>query len=130
MAEELHELDDRALMTVARQGSRESFVHLYNRHSSAATAYARRLVRQGADEHDVVADAFLRVFDILSRGLGPRDSFRPYLLRVVRNAVYDRTRAERRVELTDELSVLEGVEPFRPRATGRTSSTAGSASSV
>jgi RNA polymerase sigma factor (sigma-70 family) len=112
-AEDLHELDDRALMTAVRQGRKESFGHLYHRHAAAAAAYARRLVGHGADEHDIVADAFLRVFGILARGMGPQDSFRPYLLRAVRNAAYDRSRAERRLELTDELSVLEGVVPFR-----------------
>lgn len=118
-AQELPELDDRALMTAVRHGSVESFAQLYRRHATAASAYARRLVRQSADEHDIVADAFLRVFGILSRGLGPQDSFRPYLLRAVRNAAYDRTRAERRLELTDELSVLEGAQPFRDTAVER-----------
>ncbi|HET9658119.1 MAG TPA: sigma-70 family RNA polymerase sigma factor [Kineosporiaceae bacterium] len=119
IAEGQRELDDRELMTAVREGRSENFAHLYHRHSAAAAAYARRLVRQGADEHDVVAEAFLRVFGILSRGLGPQDSFRPYLLRAVRNAAYDRTRAERRLELTDEISVLEGVEPFRDTAVER-----------
>lgn len=116
---EPHPLDDRALMTAVREGSSESFLHLYQRHVAAAAAYARRLVRQKADEHDVVADAFLRVFGILSRGKGPQDSFRPYLLRAVRNAAYDRARAERRLELTDDLCVLEGAQPFRDTAVER-----------
>jgi RNA polymerase sigma factor (sigma-70 family) len=115
-AEDLYQLDDRELMAEVRQGNVDSFAHLYRRHVTAAAAYARRLVRQNADEHDVVADAFLRVFGILSRGLGPKDSFRPYLLRAVRNAAYDRTRAERRLALTDELSVLEGAQPFHDTA--------------
>lgn len=114
--QELHTLDDQALMTAVRQGNAESFAHLYRRHAAAAAAYARRLVRQSADEHDIVADAFLRVFGVLSRGLGPQGSFRPYLLRAVRNAAYDRTRAERRLELTDQLAVLEGAQPFRDTA--------------
>jgi RNA polymerase sigma factor (sigma-70 family) len=116
---EPHPLDDRALMTAVREGDPESFVHLYQRHVAAAAAYARRLVRQRADEHDVVADAFLRVLGILSRGKGPQDTFRPYLLRAVRNAAYDRARAERRLELTDEPCVLEGVQPFRDTAVER-----------
>lgn len=115
-AEDLDQLDDRELMAEVRQGNADSFAYLYRRHVTAAAAYARRLVRQNADEHDVVADAFLRVFGILSRGLGPKDSFRPYLLRAVRNAAYDRTRAERRLALTDELSVLEGAQPFHDTA--------------
>jgi RNA polymerase sigma factor (sigma-70 family) len=115
-AEDLHQLDDRELMAEVRQGNVDSFAHLYQRHVTAAATYARRLVRQNADEHDVVADAFLRVFGILSRGLGPKDSFRPYLLRAVRNAAYDRTRAERRLALTDELSMLEGAQPFHDTA--------------
>lgn len=118
-AEDPSQLDDRALMSAVREGELDSYAHLYNRHAAAATAYARRLVRQRADEHDVVADAFLRVLGILSRGRGPQDSFRPYLLRAVRNVAYDRTRAERRLELTDEISVLEGAEPFRDTAVER-----------
>jgi RNA polymerase sigma factor (sigma-70 family) len=118
-AEDPSQLDDRALMSAVREGSVESFAQLYRRHAAVATAYARRLVRQSADEHDVVADAFLRVLGILSRGRGPRDSFRPYLLRAVRNAAYDRTRAERRLELTGEITALEGAEPFRDTAVER-----------
>lgn len=114
--DDLTQLDDRALMAAVRQGSRDSFALLYSRHVDAAAGYARRLVRQSADEHDIVAEAFIRVYAILARGLGPQDSFRPYLLRAVRNAAYDRTRAERRLELTDEVTVLEGVVPFRDTA--------------
>jgi RNA polymerase sigma factor (sigma-70 family) len=117
--EDPNQLDDRALMSAVREGSVESFAHLYHRHAAVATAYARRLVRQSADEDDVVADAFLRVLGILSRGRGPQESFRPYLLRAVRNAAYDRTRAERRLELTGEVTVLEGAEPFRDTAVER-----------
>lgn len=115
-AENLSQLDDRALMSAVREGSQESFAHLYRRHAVAAAAYARRLVRQSADEHDIVSEAFLRVFGILRRGQGPQDSFRPYLLRAIRNAAYDRTRAERRLELTGEITVLEGSEPFHDTA--------------
>jgi RNA polymerase sigma factor (sigma-70 family) len=115
-ADNLNQLDDRTLMSAVREGSPESFDQLYRRHWAAAAAYARRLVRQSADQHDIVAEAFARVFGILSRGRGPQDSFRPYLLRAIRNAAYDRTRAERRLELTGELTQLEGVEPFRDTA--------------
>ena len=111
--EDLCRVDDGTLMMAVREGSVETFAELYRRHAAVAAAYARRFVRQSADEHDIVAEAFLRILGILLRGLGPQEEFRPYLLRAVRNAAYDRARADRKLELTDELSVLEGMEPFR-----------------
>jgi RNA polymerase sigma factor (sigma-70 family) len=117
--ERLAGADDRDLMNAVRLGCVESFAELYQRHVAAALAYAGRLVTQNADAKDVVADVFLRVFGILSRGFGPQDSFRPYLMRAVRNAAYDRTRAQGRIDLTGDVSVLEGCLPFHDTAVER-----------
>jgi DNA-directed RNA polymerase specialized sigma24 family protein len=61
----------------------------------AARSLARQLVRNRAEADDVVAETFAKILDLLHRGGGPDDAFRPYLLTAVRRAAYDRHRAER-----------------------------------
>ncbi len=104
--------DDAELMAAVRRGEHEVFGLLYSRHEGSAARYARRLMRSSDDANDVVAEAFARLLGILQRGLGPTDEFRPYLMRTVRNVAYDHGRTSRKLEFTDEMSVLEGVVPF------------------
>ncbi|MGL5829040.1 MAG: RNA polymerase sigma factor, partial [Angustibacter sp.] len=106
-------VDDSMIMAAVRRGQSELFGVLYRRHAAVASMYARRLARNGDDANDVVAEAFARVLDILQRGLGPTDEFRPYLMRTVRNITYDRYRADRFIELTDDPADLDGVSEFR-----------------
>ncbi len=113
MSVNVENIDDGMIMAAVRRGQSDLFGVLYRRHSAVASMYARRLARNGEDANDVVAEAFARVLDILQRGLGPAEDFRPYLMRTVRNITYDRYRAERFVELTDDMSDLDDVSEFR-----------------
>lgn len=94
---------DADLILAARSGDDAAYAQLYARHVGAARAAARSLIRSRADAEDLVSEAFTRVLRALRNGGGPELAFRPYLLTSVRNAFYDRTRKEARVEVTDEV---------------------------
>src|SRR5262249_30744966 len=66
-------------------------------------AVGRHLTGNKAHAQDVVAAAFPPVPSALQRGAGPEMAFRPYLLTSVRNAFYDRTRKDKRLDVTDEV---------------------------
>ncbi len=89
-----------------------AYGELYRRHVTAAQGLARQLVRGPAEVDDVVADTFSRVLDLMRRGGGPQDAFRPYLLTAVRRGAYDRYRGERRSVVTDEIEAYDPGQPF------------------
>ncbi|HSK60686.1 MAG TPA: sigma-70 family RNA polymerase sigma factor [Actinomycetospora sp.] len=91
--------------------STAAFATLYARHHAAARALARQLARSPADADDLVAGAFTRMLEVLRAGRGPTEAFRAYLLTSVRHLAYDRTRAERRLDLTDDLADVHGADP-------------------
>lgn len=69
-------------------------------------------MRNRAEADDVVAEIFAKILDLLHRGGGPDDAFRPYLLTAVRCAAHDRHRAERRQLVTDEMEAFDRGVPF------------------
>lgn len=83
----------------ARAGDQAALEELYRSHRDVAAVLAAKLVDDGPDVDDVVADAFVQVFAQLRAGAGPRTSFRPYLLVAVRNAAIDLARRSARIEL-------------------------------
>ncbi|PVZ14929.1 sigma-70 family RNA polymerase sigma factor [Actinomycetospora cinnamomea] len=95
----------------ADHDSTAAFAALYARHHDAARALARQLARSPADADDLVAGAFMRMLEVLRAGRGPTEAFRAYLLTSVRHLAYDRSRAERRLDLTDEIADVHGVDP-------------------
>lgn len=98
----------------ADRDSTDAFATLYGRHQQAARALARQLARSPADADDLVAGAFTRMLEILRAGRGPTEAFRAYLLTSVRHLAYDRSRAERRLDLTDDIAdvaSIRGVDP-------------------
>ncbi|MFD8983486.1 RNA polymerase sigma factor [Streptomyces sp. NPDC059564] len=58
---------------------------LYRRHRRAALAYARTCCRTPQDAEDLVSEAFVRTFQAVRSGTGPRGPWRAYLLAVVRH---------------------------------------------
>ncbi|WP_163573187.1 RNA polymerase sigma factor [Fodinicola feengrottensis] len=94
---------DAELITAARSGEADAYETLYRRHCEAARRYALSLAGNPADRDDLVSEAFAKVLSALRAGGGPDLAFRSYLLSVVRNAFYDRTRQERRVDVTDDM---------------------------
>jgi RNA polymerase sigma factor (sigma-70 family) len=95
----------------ADRDSTDAFATLYGRHQQAARALARQLARSPADVDDLVAGAFTRMLEILRAGRGPTEAFRAYLLTSVRHLAYDRSRAERRLDLTDDITDVHGIDP-------------------
>ncbi|WP_207934831.1 sigma-70 family RNA polymerase sigma factor, partial [Actinomadura sp. KC06] len=105
------EVSDAELIARVRAGDVAAYGTLYERHLAAARGLARHLAgRDGAD--DAVQDAFTKVLKVLKSGGGPAAGFRPYLLTVVRRTVYDRRRAERRVQHTDTIESFDPGVPF------------------
>jgi RNA polymerase sigma factor (sigma-70 family) len=103
---------DADLIKASRTGDAAAYDSLYRRHVAAAHGLARQLVRNRAEADDVVAETFAKILDLLHRGGGPDDAFRPYLLTAVRRAAYDRHRAERRQLVTDEMEAFDRGVPF------------------
>lgn len=103
---------DSELITAVRDGARPAFGLLYERHRAAAYHLARQLVRSPAEADDLVSEAFARVLDTLLAGGGPDSAFRAYLLTTLRNGFYDKTRRDKRVQLTDDLSDVDPGVPF------------------
>ena len=97
------ERSDAELITAVRVGDTAAYEELYRRHVDAAMSVGRHLTGSKADAEDVVSEAFARVLSALQRGAGPEMAFRPYLLTSVRNAFYDRTRKDKRLDVTDEV---------------------------
>jgi RNA polymerase sigma factor (sigma-70 family) len=98
---------DADLLTAVRTGDTAAFGVLYDRHGAAARRLARVLVRDPSDADDLVAEAFAKVLAALRLGRGPQVAFRAYLFTAVRHACYDRTRRDRRIELTGDLTKYE-----------------------
>src|SRR5579875_2955652 len=103
---------DAELMAAIRAGDTTAYGELYQRHVAAAQSLARQLVRGQAEVDDVVAETFSKVLDVMRRGGGPQEAFRPYLLTAVRRVAYDRHRGERRSVVTDEIETYDPGQPF------------------
>jgi RNA polymerase sigma factor (sigma-70 family) len=97
----------------ADHASSSAFATLYDRHRDAARGLARQLARSPSDADDLVSAAFARLLEILRAGGGPTEAFRAYLLTSLRHLAYDRTRAERRLDLTEDMGEVIGVDPER-----------------
>ena len=94
---------DADLISATRAGDDQAYAELYRRHGGAAEAAARSLTRSKNDADDLVAEAFTRLLVTIRNGGGPQVAFRPYLLTAVRNVFYDRTRKDKRLDVTAEV---------------------------
>lgn len=83
------ELADEVLADRVRAGDSDAYGELWERHSGAARAAARSFASI-ADPDDLVSESFLQVLRALQRGGGPREAFRPYLYRTIRNVALNR----------------------------------------
>jgi RNA polymerase sigma factor (sigma-70 family) len=107
---------DAELIQAVRSGDLEAYGLLYRRHASAAATLARQLTRSRAEADDLVAEAFAKVLDMLRTGGGPDAAFRAYLLTTLRNALYDRTRRDKRLEWSDDMSRHDPGVPWEDTA--------------
>jgi RNA polymerase sigma factor (sigma-70 family) len=102
---------DAELIESVRSGAVSAYGSLYERHVGAARNLARQLTRSPAEADDLVSEAFAKVLDTLRQGRGPDSAFRAYLLTALRHTAYDKTRRDRKVELSDDVSQVSGVNP-------------------
>jgi RNA polymerase sigma factor (sigma-70 family) len=105
-------ISDADLITAIRSGDMAAYGDLYRRHVAAAQGLARQLVHGPAEVDDVVAETFSKVLDVMRRGGGPQDAFRPYLLTSVRRVAYDKFRGDRKSVPTDEIETFDPGQPF------------------
>jgi|GEM_PF-1014648 len=103
---------DADLIAATRDGDTAAYGELYERHVDAARRLARVLAKDSAEADDLVSETFARLLAALRGGRGPDLAFRAYLLTTLRNTFYDRTRRDRKVEFTDDMSKHDPGEAF------------------
>ena len=112
-------VSDPELITRVRTGDREAFGELYRRHSGPATVLSRQFARSPSESDDLVSESFARVLDNLLAGKGPDTAFRAYLFTTIRNTAYDKTRKDKRLQFTDDMSTHDvavlGADPVLAR---------------
>lgn len=101
---------DADLISKVRTGETSSYGTLYRRHVTAAHKLARQLSRSRADSDDLVSEAFIRVLEMLRAGGGPDKAFRAYLLTALRHLAYDKWSRDRRLELIDDVTKINGID--------------------
>lgn len=107
--------DDR-LLELCRQGDRSAFSELWQRHCKPALAAAHRIA-PSLDADDLVSGAYLKIYEMVLDGRGPRGAFRPYLYRVISSLAADAFRSpEQAHEDLDPVPGLHQAGPWEDRA--------------
>ncbi|ANZ37841.1 hypothetical protein BBK82_19010 [Lentzea guizhouensis] len=107
---------DAELIESVRAGAVDAYGQLYERHVSAAYNLARQLARSQAEADDLVSEAFAKVLDTLRAGRGPDSAFRAYLLTALRHTAYDKTRRDKKVDLTEDMTDVAPAVAFSDTA--------------
>ncbi|GAB2854650.1 sigma-70 family RNA polymerase sigma factor [Lentzea nigeriaca] len=107
---------DAELIESVRGGTIDAYGQLYERHVSAAYNLARQLARSQAEADDLVSEAFAKVLDTLRAGRGPDAAFRAYLLTALRHTAYDKTRRDKKVDLTEDMTDVAPAVAFSDTA--------------
>ncbi|MFJ4670480.1 sigma-70 family RNA polymerase sigma factor [Kitasatospora purpeofusca] len=94
---------DAALIARLRAGDDDVVGTLFERHHRAALGYARSLGGMDHRAEDLASEAFVRTLAAVRAGSGPTDSWRPYLLTVVRNTAAAWATSDRRSFPTDDV---------------------------
>lgn len=96
--------DDSQLVDRARRGDTEAFGQLVERYQRPLMGAALSYTRNVADADDMVQETFVRAFTHLS-SFRERDRFAPWLHRILRNLLIDKSRRSWREVADDELLV-------------------------
>ncbi|WP_053737461.1 sigma-70 family RNA polymerase sigma factor [Nocardia sp. NRRL S-836] len=107
---------DAELIESVRAGTIDAYGQLYERHVSAAYNLARQLARSQAEADDLVSEAFAKVLDTLRAGRGPDSAFRAYLLTALRHTAYDKTRRDKKIDLTEDMTEVAPAVAFSDTA--------------
>ncbi len=98
---------DEELMQRARQGCRDSFAAIYERHAGRVYRFAVQLTGKTAAAEEITQEVFLVLLAALDSYDVRRGSLVSYLFGVARNLTYKKLRLERPgVELEDDFAVL------------------------
>lgn len=95
---------DHELISAVRKGDTEAYGLLWQHHRLAGIAAARGIA-PNYDPDELVAEAFARILEQLSKGNGPRDLFRPYLYQVIKSVAI--SSAQSTVPLSEDLDIPE-----------------------
>lgn len=101
----LEQATDAELMARVREGDKEAFADLVDRHKDAVVSYLTRLTGDRDRADDLAQETFLRLFRS-ARDYTEQGYLRAYLYRIATNLVRSEERRERRLRL---------LAPFLPR---------------
>lgn len=107
--------DDAALMVRVRQGDRDAFADLVDRHKDAVVGYLSRLTGNRDRAQDLGQEAFLRLFRAADAYV-EQGHLRAYLYRIATNLLRSEERREQRFKLLLPFLSRRGehVEPAAP----------------
>ena len=80
--------DEHIILKKLRDGDSEALDILYLRYASKVRDFAFRLLKDSTDAEDVTHDIFLKIWE-QRRDMGKILSFRGYLFRMTRNAIFN-----------------------------------------
>lgn len=109
---EVSRAEERALVTLAREGDTDAFADLVRRRSPGVLAFLRRMLGDAEDARDVAQLTFVRVWENLDR-YDPSFAFSTWLFRIAGNLAIDALRSRRTRARTE-------AENFRLVRGGRT----------
>jgi len=99
-------LDDNMLITRAQGGDRSAFNTLIRKHETRAYQYAFRLTRNPEEAADVVADAFVRIYNAIHNFKG-QSAFTTWMYRILTNCYLDVKKKEKNRVTTSLEAVLQ-----------------------
>lgn len=102
---------DAELMARVREGDREAFGELVERHKDALVAYLVRLAGERERAEDLAQEAFLRLFHA-ARTYRERGQLKAFLYRIATNLLRSEERRRRRWRLLSAAWVAEGAAPL------------------
>ncbi len=115
-------LDDQMLISRSQTGDQSAFNTLIRKHEARAYQYAFRLTRNSEEASDVVAEAFVRIFNALHNFKG-QSAFTTWMYRILTNCFLDIRKKERSrpsLSLEATLQTAEGEIERQVEDTART----------
>jgi RNA polymerase sigma factor (sigma-70 family) len=99
---------DESLVNLARAGDKGAFAELWRRHARSGIRVASQLT-SAIDADDLVAEAYVRIYQRVLAGGGPQGAFRPYLYTTIRNLACTWGRSRRDVNVRDMAEIEDPV---------------------
>jgi RNA polymerase sigma factor (sigma-70 family) len=102
-------MDDAALVQAARSGDGSAWADIYDRYADKLHDHCHRILRDRDEAADALHDAFIAASAHLDQLRDPA-RLRPWLYSICRHEALRRVRRRDRVELTDQVDDMTGVE--------------------